>query len=129
MQIQGTGKHLMEVVITLTEYWCREFSIDMKYLIGVHDSAIYSVREPQIYDFCAVVQMAHVFAYAMLRQKLGIEEIGLSGAFLTGFEVGDFFMKSSYSGTATPIDPMSYRVDRYDIKLNDVIQNMIDLFS
>ena len=128
MQIQASGKHLMEVLIVLTQYWCKKFSIDQRYLIGVHDSSIFSVKEEDVYDFCAIVQMAHVFCYALLRQRLGIEEIGLSGAFLTGFEVGDFFMKSDSSGTATPFNPNSYRVDRYTIKLDEVLPNMVKLF-
>jgi DNA polymerase gamma 1 len=129
LQIQGTGKHLLECVLLYTKYWCEMFNVDARFILSIHDAAAFEVKDGDVEKFSGILQMAHLYSWATLRQQLGVCEIGLSGAFITTMEVGDFFMKSDKSGTATPINPRSYRIDRYSIGLKESLEHVSKIFT
>ena len=104
MVVQSCGRSLLEVVIVLTKYWCKQFGIDATLVCTIHDSLLYECKENQYMELCAIMQMAHIYCWGFLREELGIREMGLSGSFFDSFEVGPFLRKAWNQPTTTPFN-------------------------
>lgn len=133
LQIQGTGKHLLELVIMLSQYWCKQLNIKCRLVLSIHDALIVEAEESGVKKVAAVLNMAHAYAWAVFREQLGICEIGLSGLFLESVEVGDFIMKDVKSKTATPFNPSGSlegaESTRYVLTLKDILLTLDEIWQ
>lgn len=125
--IQSCGRALLEVVLSLTKYWAGKINLPLHLVCTIHDAILYEVPKSRYRELCAILQMAHIYCWAMLRYELGIPEMGLSGAFFESFEIGNFLRKSYDAETVTPYNKENYP-DHILLTQWDTFPDMIKMF-
>lgn len=126
--VQSCGRALLEVTLLLTWYFAQKIRLPLHLVCTIHDAILYEVPKARYRELCAIMQMAHIYAWGVLRDDLGIHEYGLSGAFFEGFEVGPFLRKAYDAPTVTPFNPQGHS-NHTLVEMWESIEDMVNMFK
>lgn len=104
--IQSTGTALLHSFLTGMNYLLREYNIQARFSISIHDSILYLCKEEDAKTVAALYQVAHLWSWAWLRYNLGILEMPMSNAWLSSVEVDKYFRKCATESTVTVSQPV-----------------------
>lgn len=86
---------MLHAFLTGAEFLIREYGIEAKFCISIHDSILYMVKEDQAEKLVAIFQVAHAWTWAWLRARYGIYELPQNNAWFSSVEIDSIFRKSA----------------------------------
>lgn len=92
---------MLHAFITGVEFLIREYRIEAKFCISIHDSILYMVKEEHAEQLVAIYQIAHAWTWAWLRSNYKIYELPQNNAWFSSVEVDHIFRKSAYEDVRT----------------------------
>lgn len=92
---------MLHAFLTAIEFLIREYRIEAKFCISIHDSILYMVKEEQAEELTALFQVAHVWTWVWLRYQYGIYEIPQNNAWFSSVEIDHIFRKSANEDVRT----------------------------
>lgn len=92
---------MLHAFLTGVEFLIREYKIEAKFCISIHDSILYMVKEEQAEQLVAIFQVAHSWTWAWLRSQYSIHELPQNNAWFSSVEVDHIFRKSANEDVRT----------------------------
>lgn len=102
---QSSGVDFMHLCLTATSYLCREYKINARLCITIHDEYRYIVKKEDSARFCLAFQIAHLWTRAMFCYSVGIYDLPASVAWFSGVDIDFTIRKSPDSPAITPSQP------------------------
>jgi DNA polymerase gamma 1 len=97
---------MLHAFITAMEYLIKEYNLNAKFCISIHDSITYLCEESQTESLGACFQIAHAWSWAWLRRNYGLVELPAGGTWFSSVEVDHVMRKSATTSVVTISNPL-----------------------
>lgn len=104
--IQSTGRVMLNHVMTLIPYLAEQYSIPCRYMLSRHDEIAYMVKKGYELQFAYVMQLAHMYTWALYTKEMGLNTLGLGRAYASSVEVLGYYLKDPKASSITPDMPI-----------------------
>lgn len=103
--IQSSGVDYLHLLIVSMDYLIRQFNIDARLAITVHDEIRYLVKNEDKYRAAMALQVANVWTRAMFAQQVGINDLPQSCAYFSAVDIDHVLRKEVDMDCVTPSHP------------------------
>jgi len=103
--VQSSGVDYLHLLIVATDYLCRTYDIDARYLISVHDEVRYLVKNEDTLRATLALQIANLWTRSQFAFKLGMEDLPQGVAFFSAVDVDFVLRKEVFMECVTPSHP------------------------
>ncbi|KAG9253833.1 DNA polymerase family A-domain-containing protein [Emericellopsis atlantica] len=100
--IQSSGVDYLHLLIVAMDYLIRQFNLDARVAITVHDEIRYLVKEEDKYRAAMALQVANVWTRAMFAQQVGIDDLPQSCAYFSAVDFDHVLRKEVDMDCVTP---------------------------
>ncbi|KAH6680813.1 DNA polymeras-like protein gamma [Halenospora varia] len=100
--IQSSGVDYLHLLIISMDYLIRQFNIDARLAITVHDEIRYLVRNEDKYRAAMALQISNVWTRAMFAQQVGINDLPQSCAYFSAVDIDHVLRKEVDMDCITP---------------------------
>ena len=87
------------------EYLCRQFNVDSRLALTVHDEIRYLAKEEDKYRCAMALQVANIWTRAMFSQQMGIDDLPQSCAYFSAVDIDHVLRKEVDMDCVTPSHP------------------------
>ncbi|PHH59731.1 hypothetical protein CDD81_2625 [Ophiocordyceps australis] len=103
--IQSSGVDYLHLLIVSMDYLIRQFNLEARLAITVHDEIRYLVKEEDKYRAALALQVANVWTRSMFAQQVGINDLPQSCAFFSAVDIDHVLRKEVDMDCITPSHP------------------------
>ncbi|KAJ5558762.1 hypothetical protein N7461_002734 [Penicillium sp. DV-2018c] len=103
--IQSSGVDYLHLLIISMDYLIRQFNIQARLAITVHDEIRYLVKDEDKYRAAMALQIANVWTRALFAQQVGIDDLPQSCAFFSAVDIDHVLRKEVDMDCVTPSHP------------------------
>jgi DNA polymerase gamma 1 len=103
--IQCQGAEILAVVLTAAHWIMREFKLQARFIISIHDEIHWMARESHAELWAVAFQIAHLYTWARFQSAVGLPDVPLSRAFFSAVAIDDRIRKTPHENTTTPSNP------------------------
>ncbi|KAI8322639.1 DNA polymerase gamma [Martensiomyces pterosporus] len=108
--VQSSGVDYLHLLLVSMAYLSRCYSIDLRFVISVHDEVRYMVPEHDVYRAAMALQISNLWVRSLFSYRLGIEDLPQSVAFFSAVDIDHVLrkevdMECVTPTNATPIPP------------------------
>ncbi|KAL7410790.1 DNA polymerase family A-domain-containing protein [Mrakia frigida] len=103
--VQSSGVDYLHLLIVATDYLCRTYDIDARYLISVHDEVRYLVKNEDTLRATLALQIANLWTRSQFAFKLGMEDLPQGVGFFSAVDVDFVLRKEVFMECVTPSNP------------------------
>ncbi|KAL7799986.1 DNA polymerase family A domain-containing protein [Trichoderma ceciliae] len=103
--IQSSGVDYLHLLIVSMDYLIRQFNLDARLAITVHDEIRYLVKNEDKYRAALALQVANIWTRAMFSQQVGIDDLPQSCAFFSAVDIDHVLRKEVDMDCITPSHP------------------------
>ncbi|KAI5811077.1 DNA polymerase gamma [Peziza echinospora] len=103
--IQSSGVDYLHLLVVSMDYLIRQYKIDARLAITVHDEIRYLVKEEDKYRSAMALQVANLWTRAMFSQQMGIEDLPQSCAYFSAVDIDHVLRKEVDLDCITPSHP------------------------
>ncbi|KAF8328759.1 hypothetical protein F5887DRAFT_1186091 [Amanita rubescens] len=100
--VQSSGVDYLHMLIVSMEYLIKQYHIQARYLISVHDELRYLVREEDRYRAALALQISNLWTRAMFVYMLGMDDLPQGVAFFSAVDVDKCLRKEVDMECVTP---------------------------
>jgi DNA polymerase gamma 1 len=100
--IQSSGVDYLHLLIISMDYLIKQYSIDARLAITVHDEIRYLVREEDKYRAALALQVSNLWTRAMFSQQMGINDLPQSCAYFSAVDIDHVLRKEVDMDCITP---------------------------
>jgi len=100
--IQSSGVDYLHLLIVSMDYLIRNFGIEARLAITVHDEIRYLVKENDKYRAAMALQISNLWTRAMFSQQMGIEDVPQSCAYFSAVDIDHVLRKEVDMDCITP---------------------------
>ena len=104
--VQSSGVDYLHMLIVSMEYLIKQYGIQARYLISVHDELRYLVEEQDKYRAALALQIANLWTRAMFAYMLGMDDLPQGVAFFSAVDVDTCLRKEVDMECVTPSQPV-----------------------
>ena len=120
--IQASGAEMLSVIVTIIAAFIKKYNINAHYVVAVHDEVAYMVKDEEVEDFCAIMNLAHFYTWSFFHEKFGITEFPWARAFFDDINVRHCFCKEAHENVTTVSNPVDEPVGK-QITIKELISN------
>ncbi|KOS19775.1 DNA polymerase gamma [Escovopsis weberi] len=103
--IQSSGVDYLHLLIVSMDYLIRQYKIEARLAITVHDEIRYLVKNKDKYRAALALQVSNIWTRAMFAQQVGIEDLPQSCAFFSAVDIDHVLRKEVNLDCVTPSHP------------------------
>lgn len=103
--VQSSGVDYLHLLIVATDYLCRIYAIDARYLISVHDEVRYLVKDEDATRAALAMQIANLWTRSQFAFKLGMDDLPQGVGFFSAVDVDKVLRKEVFMECVTPSNP------------------------
>ncbi|KAJ6113073.1 hypothetical protein N7512_008397 [Penicillium capsulatum] len=103
--IQSSGVDYLHLLIVSMDYLIRQFNIQARLAITVHDEIRYLAKDEDKYRTAMALQIANVWTRAIFAQQVGIDDLPQSCAYFSAVDVDHVLRKEVDMDCITPSHP------------------------
>lgn len=103
--VQSSGVDYLHLLIVSMNHLIREYGIEARYLISVHDELRYLVKDEDRYRAALALQIANLWTRSMFAFKLGMDDLPQGVAFFSAVDVDHVLRKEVDMTCVTPSQP------------------------
>ncbi|KAJ5782730.1 DNA-directed DNA-polymerase family A mitochondria [Penicillium paradoxum] len=103
--IQSSGVDYLHLLIVGMDYLIRQFNIQARLAITVHDEIRYLVKNEDRYRAAMALQVANVWTRALFSQQVGIDDLPQSCAYFSAVDIDHVLRKEVDMDCVTPSHP------------------------
>jgi DNA polymerase gamma 1 len=103
--VQSSGVDYLHLLITATDYLLKEYKIDGRYMISVHDEVRYIVKEEDKYRAALALQIANLWTRSLFAFRLGLDDLPASVGFFSAVDIDFALRKEVHMECITPSQP------------------------
>jgi DNA polymerase gamma 1 len=103
--IQSSGVDYLHLLIVSMDHLIRQYDIQARLAITVHDEIRYLVKEEDKYRTALALQVANVWTRAIFAQQLGIEDLPQACAYFSAVDIDSVLRKEVDLDCITPSHP------------------------
>ncbi|ORX72349.1 hypothetical protein DL89DRAFT_282428 [Linderina pennispora] len=103
--VQSSGVDYLHLLLVAVSYLARRHSIDMRFMISVHDEIRYLVADRDKARAALALQIANLWVRCLFSYRLGIEDLPQSVAFFSAIDVDHVLRKEVDMECITPTNP------------------------
>ncbi|KAJ2620832.1 DNA-directed DNA polymerase gamma mip1 [Coemansia spiralis] len=103
--VQSSGVDYLHLLLVSMTYLSRRYSIDMRFVISVHDEIRYMVSEHDVPRAALALQIANLWVRSLFSYRLGMEDLPQSVAFFSAVDVDHVLRKEVDMECVTPTNP------------------------
>ena len=100
--IQSSGVDYLHLLIVGMDYLIRQFNIQARLAITVHDEIRYLVKDEDRYRAAMALQIANVWTRALFSQQVGIDDLPQSCAYFSAVDIDHVLRKEVDMDCVTP---------------------------
>lgn len=104
--VQSSGVDYLHLLIVSMEHLIREYDIQARYLISVHDELRYLVKEEDKYRAVLALQIANLWTRSVFAYRLGMDDLPQGVAFFSAVDVDKVLRKEVDMPCVTPSQPI-----------------------
>jgi DNA polymerase gamma 1 len=99
--IQRSGADILAVMCTLVNYLFRKYGVAGHFMFSYHDQLLFSVDENRCYEAAYLLNIAHMWTWALMRFQLDIEDYVVTNLFPSTTTIDTIFRKEGTKSTLT----------------------------
>ncbi|KAJ2744963.1 DNA-directed DNA polymerase gamma mip1 [Coemansia sp. BCRC 34301] len=103
--VQSSGVDYLHLLLVSMTYLARRYSIDIRFVISVHDEIRYMVPECDVPRAELALQVANLWVRSLFSYRLGIEDLPQSVAFFSAVDIDTTLRKEVDMECVTPTNP------------------------
>ena len=103
--VQSSGVDYLHLLIVSMQHLIRNYNIQARYLISVHDELRYLVKEEDKYRAALALQIANIWTRSLFAYKLGMDDLPQGVAFFSAVDVDHVLRKEVDMACITPSQP------------------------
>lgn len=103
--VQSSGVDYLHLLIVSMEHLIKEYDIQARYLISVHDELRYLVKDEDKYRAVLALQIANLWTRSIFAYRLGMDDLPQSVAFFSAVDVDRVLRKEVDMPCVTPSQP------------------------
>ncbi|KAH7908894.1 DNA polymerase family A-domain-containing protein [Hygrophoropsis aurantiaca] len=103
--VQSSGVDYLHLLIVAMDHLIRQYNIQARYLISVHDELRYLVVEEDRYRAALALQIANLWTRSLFAYKLGMDDLPQGVAFFSAVDVDTVLRKEVDMPCVTPSHP------------------------
>jgi DNA polymerase gamma 1 len=104
-EVQAPGADFRDLLLVLSRWLYKQLGVEGRVLLTIHDEIRTMVREGQEVRAAWALQTAHLLAWAVTLEALGMDRIPLALAYASEIDVDTVLRKSPRDGCTTPTQP------------------------
>lgn len=120
--IQASGAEMLSVIVTIIAAFIKKYNINAHYVVSIHDELAYLVKDEDVDDFCALMNLAHFYTWSFFHEKFGITEFPWARAFFDDINVRHCLCKEAYENVTTVSNPVEEPAGK-QVTIKDLIAN------
>ena len=99
--IQGCAAEFLDALLVAIKWLANHYNVTLRYVISIHDELWYITPHGQELKAAKIFQIAHLWVWSLLHYGLGMYEMPLAGAFISGVAIDNRVRKSVDECTTT----------------------------
>ena len=103
--IQSSGVDYLHLLIVSMDYLIKQFNLDARLAITVHDEIRYLVKSEDRYRAAMALQVSNLWTRAMFAQQVGIDDLPQCCAFFSAIDIDHVLRKEVDIDCVTPSHP------------------------
>ncbi|KAJ2024513.1 DNA-directed DNA polymerase gamma mip1 [Coemansia sp. S85] len=103
--VQSSGVDYLHLLLVSMTYLARRYSIDVRFVISVHDEIRYMVPECDVARAELALQVANLWVRSLFSYRMGIEDLPQSVAFFSAVDIDTTLRKEVDMECVTPTNP------------------------
>jgi len=103
--VQSSGVDYLHLLLVSMQHLIRNYDIQARYLISVHDELRYLVKEEDKYRAALALQIANLWTRSLFAYKLGMDDLPQGVAFFSAVDVDHVLRKEVDIPCVTPSQP------------------------
>jgi len=103
--VQSSGVDYLHLLIVSMHHLIRNYDIQARYLISVHDELRYLVKEEDRYRAALALQIANLWTRSLFAYKLGMDDLPQGVAFFSAVDIDHVLRKEVDIPCVTPSQP------------------------
>ncbi|KAJ2882429.1 DNA-directed DNA polymerase gamma mip1 [Coemansia aciculifera] len=103
--VQSSGVDYLHLLLVSMTYLARRYSIDIRFIISVHDEIRYMVPECDVARAELALQVANLWVRSLFSYRMGIEDLPQSVAFFSAVDIDTTLRKEVDMECVTPTNP------------------------
>ncbi|KAJ1669643.1 DNA-directed DNA polymerase gamma mip1, partial [Coemansia sp. RSA 1694] len=103
--VQSSGVDYLHLLLVSMTYLARRYSIDIRFVISVHDEIRYMVPERDVPRAELALQVANLWVRSLFSYRMGIEDLPQSVAFFSAVDIDTTLRKEVDMECVTPTNP------------------------
>ncbi|KAJ2256930.1 DNA-directed DNA polymerase gamma mip1 [Coemansia sp. RSA 455] len=103
--VQSSGVDYLHLLLVSMTYLARRYSIDVRFVISVHDEIRYMVPECDVPRAELALQVANLWVRSLFSYRMGIEDLPQSVAFFSAVDIDTTLRKEVDMECVTPTNP------------------------
>ncbi|KAJ2731428.1 DNA-directed DNA polymerase gamma mip1 [Coemansia sp. BCRC 34962] len=103
--VQSSGVDYLHLLLVSMTFLARRYSIDVRFVISVHDEIRYMVPECDVPRAELALQVANLWVRSLFSYRMGIEDLPQSVAFFSAVDIDTTLRKEVDMGCVTPTNP------------------------
>ncbi|GMT15256.1 hypothetical protein PFISCL1PPCAC_6553 [Pristionchus fissidentatus] len=100
--VQSSAVDFLHLLLVCLEHLTKEFDIDARFSISIHDEVRYVVSEADTNRFTLALMLANMYVRAFISQRVGINQLPMSCAFFSQVDVDSVLRKEVDSRCINP---------------------------
>lgn len=80
--VQASGTSILQATAVAVTWLVKKFNIDARFIFSLHDELIFVCKEEETDVLMYLIEIAHVWVWAFLHYKLGINDMPVARAFV-----------------------------------------------
>lgn len=103
--IQSSGAEILSIILTSVHWLAEEYKIPCRFILSIHDELWFMAPERYAEQFAVVLQIAHMYTWALFQSSVEIPDLPLSRAYFSSVAIDDRLRKKPTERTVTPSNP------------------------
>lgn len=103
--VQSSGVDYLHLLLVSMSYLCKQYDIDARLLITIHDEIRYLVRDKDAERAAFALQVSNLWTRSLFAHSAGMNDLPLSVAFFSGVDIDHVLRKESSDPCVTPSNP------------------------
>ncbi|KAF8361395.1 polg-1, partial [Pristionchus pacificus] len=100
--VQSSAVDFLHLLLVCLEHLAKEYDIDARFSISIHDEVRYVVAERDADRFALALMLANMYVRAFISQRVGIHQLPMSCAFFSQVDVDSVLRKEVDSRCVNP---------------------------
>lgn len=100
--IQGTGVDILHSFLTALKWLLNHYQVEARFMMSYHDEVWALARDGHEQKAAACFQIAHLWAWSLLAERLGLNELPINGLWFSGVNIDTVWRKEVDQSIITP---------------------------